>query len=77
MFSLDNLKVYDRALATTASVIQLAAGWDKRHAKVDQLVRASESVVLMLDRVALLVRGLCERIDKSLPDTPEPRPDEV
>ena len=77
MFSLDHLKVYDRALATTASVIQLAAGWDTRHAVVDQLVRASESVVLMLDRVALLVRGLCERIDKSLPDRPEPGTDKV
>ena len=46
MFSLEKLKVYDRALASVASLAQLSARWDKRHAVVDQLQRASESVVL-------------------------------
>ena len=31
----------------------------------------------LLDRVALLVRGLCERIDKSLPDRTGPGTDKV
>jgi len=46
MFSLEKLKVYDRALGIVASLAQLARPWDKRHAVVDQLLRASESVVL-------------------------------
>jgi four helix bundle protein len=46
MFSLEKLKVYDRALAGVVGLAQLAARWDKRHAVVDQLPRASESVVL-------------------------------
>ena len=60
MFSLDKLKVYDRALASTASLIQLSAGWDKRHAVVDQLVRASESVVVNIAEGARL-RGIANR----------------
>jgi four helix bundle protein len=54
MFSLEKLKVYDRALASTASLIGLAAAWDKRQAVVDQLVRASESVVLNIAEGARL-----------------------
>ena len=46
MFSLEKLKVYDRALASVASLAQLSTPWDKRHAVVDQLLRASESGVL-------------------------------
>jgi len=46
MFSLEKLKVYERALASVASLGQLSSQWDKRHAVVDQLLRASESVVL-------------------------------
>ena len=42
MFSLEKLKVYERALASVASLAELSAGWDKRHAVVDQLLRASE-----------------------------------
>jgi four helix bundle protein len=34
MFSLEKLKVYDRALASVASLVQLSADWDKRHAVV-------------------------------------------
>ena len=46
MFSLEKLEVYDRALGSVASLAQLVVPWDKRHAVVDQLLRASESVVL-------------------------------
>jgi len=46
MFSLEKLKVYDRALGCVAHLVQFSASWDKRHAVVDQLLRASESVVL-------------------------------
>jgi four helix bundle protein len=60
MFSLDKLKVYDRALSSAASLVQLAAGWEKRHAVVDHLVRASESVVLNLAEGARL-RGTLNR----------------
>ena len=54
MFSLEKLKVYDRALACVASLAQLSARWDKRHAVVDQLLRASESVLLNLVEAARL-----------------------
>ena len=60
MFSLDKLKVYDRALASVASLARLSAAWDKRHAVVDQLVRASESVVLNIGEAARL-RGTAKR----------------
>ena len=36
MFSLEKLKVYERALASVAGLAQLSATWDKRHAVVDQ-----------------------------------------
>ena len=38
MFSLEKLKVYERALGSVASLTQLAGRWDKRHAVVDQLL---------------------------------------
>lgn len=60
MFSLEKLKVYDRALASVASLAQLSARWDKRHAVVDQLLRASESVVLNIAEGARL-RGSAQR----------------
>jgi hypothetical protein len=60
MFSLEKLKVYDRALSSAARLIQLLAGWDKRHAVVDQLLRASESVVLNIGEAARL-RGSTNR----------------
>ena len=53
-FSLDKLKVYDRALASAASLAQHSRSWDKRHAVTDQLLRASESVVLNLAEGARL-----------------------
>ena len=48
MFCLEKLKVFDRALTSVANLAQLSANGDKRHAVVDQLMRASESVVLNL-----------------------------
>jgi len=54
MFSLEKLKVYGRALDSVANLAQLSAAWDKRHAVVDQLSRASESVVLNIAEGARL-----------------------
>ncbi|RPH88182.1 MAG: four helix bundle protein [Desulfobacteraceae bacterium] len=54
MFSLDKLKVYDKALASAASLAQHSRSWDKRHAVTDQLLRASESFVLNLAEGARL-----------------------
>jgi hypothetical protein len=48
MFSLDKLKVYDKALASAASLAQHSRSWNQRHAVTDQLLRASESFVLNL-----------------------------
>ncbi len=41
MFSLGKLKLYDKALASAASLAQHSQSWDKRHAVTDQLLRAS------------------------------------
>jgi four helix bundle protein len=57
MFALEKLKVYERALASVAGLAQLSTNWDKRHAVVDQLLRASESVVLNLAEGARLRGG--------------------
>ena len=46
MFSHERLKVYDKALVCVANLGRHAALWDKRHAVVEQLQRASESIVL-------------------------------
>jgi four helix bundle protein len=54
MFSLQKLQVYDRALGSVTGLAQLASSWDKRHAVVDQLLRASESVVLNIAEGARL-----------------------
>src|SRR5688572_22661651 len=60
MFSIEKLKVYDKALSTVAELTRLSTGWDKHHAVVDQLVRASESVVLNIAEGARL-RGTANR----------------
>jgi four helix bundle protein len=60
MFSIEKLKVYNKALRTVAELTRLSAGWDKRHAVVDQLVRASERVVLNIAEGARL-RGTANR----------------
>jgi four helix bundle protein len=54
MFSLEKLKVYDKALTSAAHLARHAGSWDKRHAVVDQLLRASESMVLNLAEGARL-----------------------
>jgi four helix bundle protein len=48
MLSHQKLKVYGKGLAVVASLAKHSAAWDKRHAVVDQLCRASESIVLNL-----------------------------
>jgi four helix bundle protein len=45
MFSHEKLQVYDKALASVASLAQHSASWDKRPSVVDHLLRASESIV--------------------------------
>jgi four helix bundle protein len=42
------LKVYGKALAVVASLTKHSGQWNKRHSVVDQLCRASESIVLNL-----------------------------
>jgi four helix bundle protein len=54
LFSHEKLHVYDKALSSVAHLAQFASLWDKRHAVVDQLLRASESVVLNLAEGARL-----------------------
>src|SRR5688572_4549363 len=54
MFSLEKLKVYDKALASAARLAQHSGSWGKRHAVVDHLLRASEGVVLNLAEAARL-----------------------
>jgi four helix bundle protein len=60
MFSIEKLKVYDRAMTSVARLSQLSVCWDKRHAVVDQLVRASESVVLNIAE-GVRLRGIANR----------------
>ena len=48
MLSHQKLKVYGKGLAVVASLAKHSAAWDKRHAVVDPLCRASESIVLNL-----------------------------
>jgi four helix bundle protein len=48
MFSHEKLQVYGKALGFAAKAAGLASSWDKRHAIVDHLVRASESIPLNL-----------------------------
>src|SRR4029077_16411960 len=46
MLSHHKLKVYGKGVAVVASLGKHLVQWDKRHAVVDQLGRASESIVL-------------------------------
>ena len=48
MLSHQKLKVYGKSLSVVASLATHSGHWDKRHAVVDQLCRASESIVLNL-----------------------------
>ena len=54
MLSHEKLKVYGKGLTVVASLARHSAGWDKRHALVEQLCRASESIVLNLAEGARL-----------------------
>ena len=60
VFSHQKLKVYGKGLALVASLTKHTAPWDKRHAVVDQLCRASESIVLNLAEGTRL-RGLAQK----------------
>jgi len=60
MFSIEKLKVYDKALSSVASLAKISAHWDKRHAVLDHLLRASESVALNIAEGARL-RGTANR----------------
>ena len=48
MFSHEKLSVYQKALICVSSLIGLSRSWDKRHALVDHLVRASERILMNL-----------------------------
>jgi four helix bundle protein len=54
MFSHLKLQVYGKALASVTGLTERSLLWDKRHAVVEQLLRASESVVLNLAEGARL-----------------------
>jgi hypothetical protein len=72
MFSLEKLKVYDKALANAASLAQRSRSWDKRHAVRDQLLRASESFVLNLAEGARLRNAAKRRKPAQWPYWTEP-----
>jgi four helix bundle protein len=52
MFSHEKLLVYGKALGFASTAAGLVSNWDKRHAVVDQLSRASESIALNLAEAA-------------------------
>jgi len=54
MLAHEKLKVYGNALKVAAQAFTLCSGWDKRHALVDHLSRASESMVVNLAEAARL-----------------------
>jgi len=48
MFAHEKLHVYQKALAFVSAASVLSAAWSKKHAVVDQIDRASESLILNL-----------------------------
>jgi four helix bundle protein len=54
MLAHEKLQVYGKAVQVAAQAFTLCSGWDKRHALVDHLCRASESVVVNLAEAARL-----------------------
>jgi four helix bundle protein len=48
MFAHEKLQVYGKALSSVAEASECAASWSKKHAVVDQLNRASESLIINL-----------------------------
>ena len=68
MFHHEKLQVYGRALDFSARVSAFALAWDKKHAVVDHITRASESIVLNLAEAArqLPSSGRLRTIDYSI-----------
>jgi len=54
MLAHEKLQVYGKAVKAAAQAFTLCSGWDKRHALVDHLSRASESIVVNLAEAARL-----------------------
>src|SRR5262245_33251453 len=54
MLAHEKLQVYEKALKVTAQASTLCSDWDKRHALIDHLSRASESMVVNLAEAARL-----------------------
>src|ERR1041385_6376570 len=48
VFSHQKLSVYQKGLICVSGLIGHSRSWDKRHAMVDHLVRASESILMNL-----------------------------
>jgi four helix bundle protein len=57
MFPHEKLRVYSKALTFVAAVSGFSATWNRKHAVVDQLDRASESLILNLADSARLRSG--------------------
>ena len=57
MLAHEKLHVYSKAIAFVAAASAVSAAWSKRHAVVDQLERASESLILNLADGARLRSG--------------------
>jgi four helix bundle protein len=52
VFAHEKLHVYNKALAFASTAAALTSRWDKKHALVDHLARAAESIVLNLAEAA-------------------------
>jgi len=52
MLAHEKLHVYGKALDLAARMEEWLSGWDKKHALVDQLSRATESILLNLAEAA-------------------------
>jgi four helix bundle protein len=61
MLAHEKLQVYRKAVKFAAQAFGFCSGWDKRHALVDHLCRASESIVVNLAEAARL-QGSCRRL---------------
>ena len=57
MLTHHKLKVYEKALALSASAEEFSASWGRRHAMVEHYRRASESIVLKIAEGARHLSG--------------------
>src|SRR5262249_45272231 len=57
MFSHQKLSVYQKALHCVAALARDSRAWEKRHAFVDHLLRASESILMNLVEGTRICRG--------------------